>query len=182
MKINYEENSIKNIDSFKNLYVDSFPEDERRDFDKLINLLKDESNVFSVKSVFIGREFAGFLSYWEWKDVRYIEHFAIEPSMRGGGVGKKVLMDFLQSASSPVILEVEPPYDDISKRRIDFYKRCGFCLHEDVFYEQPPYDASKNSLKLLLMTSNNFPIGQNEEVILRIKSEVYNCNTDNSKE
>ncbi len=55
----------------------------------------------------------------------YIEHFAIDPSLRNGGYGKRVLEvdELKKQLKGPIVLEVEEPNDEMSTRRIHFYKR-----------------------------------------------------------
>ena len=54
--------------------------------------------------------------------------------------------------SKPVVLEVEKPEDDFSRRRIGFYERLGLKLWPDCHYIQPPYDDKKKPMELLLMS------------------------------
>ena len=175
MITNYLEISPDNpvISKIEQLYLDSFPADERREFDAVKRLLGDPDSAFKIVAAMNGDDFVGFFGYWEWNDMRYIEHFAVDPQKRGGGIGKKMLADFAALAKSPIILEVEPPLTDIAARRIGFYKRCGYMLHDNIKYVQPPYDPSKQSLDLYLMTKGEIELSENSEFIKRIKKEVY---------
>ena len=67
----------------------------------------------------------GILLYWEGPGFRYVEHFAIAPELRDGGAGARALAEFT-GQGIPVILEIDPPVDEISIRRQHFYERCGF--------------------------------------------------------
>ena len=161
------------ISKVEQLYIDSFPEDERREFDAVCRLLDDPGTAFRIIAAVDGSDFVGFFGYWEWDDMRYIEHFAVDPEKRGGGIGQKMLADFFGLAVSPVILEVEPPFDEMAARRIGFYQRCGYTLHDDIKYVQPPYDSSKQPLDLYLMTKGEIKLDENCEFVKRIKKEVY---------
>ena len=97
-------------------------------------------------------EFIGFLTSWEWNDFRYGEHFAISPEMRCGGIGGNALRWFLASDSRPLVIEVEPPTDEMACRRIGFYERNGLRLWNDVEYVQPPYSPDRHAIELKLMT------------------------------
>ena len=68
-----------------------------------------------------------------------------------------------------IILEVERPEDEMSIRRIEFYKRCGFslCLQD---YIQPPYRKGGNNLPLYLMFSGTASI---DEQYPEIRDEIY---------
>ena len=54
------------------------------------------------------------------------------------------MKQFLVFCGTPVVLEVEMPTDEMSKRRIGFYERLGFELDNQV-YHQPPY-AQRNHI------------------------------------
>ena len=58
----------------------------------------------------------------------YGEHFAVDPDERGGGYGGKALRLLCEELQTPVVLEVELPFDEMSRRRIGFYQRSGFTL------------------------------------------------------
>lgn len=96
----------------------------------------------------------GLLTYWDFTDFVYIEHFAIHESMRNGGYGGQSLKVFLQQETRPVVLEVEMPRvkGDITHRRIAFYRRQGFSLRRMV-YKQPPYRKGDPWLPMKLMSN-----------------------------
>ncbi|MEG2218558.1 MAG: GNAT family N-acetyltransferase [Muribaculaceae bacterium] len=175
MVTNYIEISSKNaiINKIEQLYVNSFPKDERRDFNLVKDILSTPDSHFKIIAALNDNIFLGFISYWEWCDMRYIEHFAIEPTLRGGGIGQDMIIYFAKMAQSPIILEVEPAINELAMRRIGFYKRCGYTLWNDVKYFQPPYDNSKESLELKIMTLGEIQIDENSEFITRIKKYVY---------
>ncbi len=52
-----------------------------------------------------------------------------------------------------MLIEVEKPTDDESRRRISFYEKNGFRLREDINYVQPPYSPEQSGVEItLLMT------------------------------
>ncbi len=109
------------------LYRASFPDYEQRLFDAHAAVLADSDYCFC--HIMEGEDFVGLIAYWQNDDFAYIEHFAIEPERRGGGLGKRVLQLLMQGlASCPIILEIDPPEDEISQRRQGFYERLGFVL------------------------------------------------------
>ena len=65
----------KNLSKIKKIYENSFPVDERRDFDKLIDLIKDVR--FQLRGVFVDDDLVGFISLWDFSEFMYVEHFAI---------------------------------------------------------------------------------------------------------
>ena len=177
--IKLKENNCKDgfLDKIKNLYEASFPIDERRDFQDIIKLLDDKKSPFDVIAFTEDGEFSGFLSFWKWDDMRYFEHFAVEQSMRNGGRGAKYLCQSIADDSTPVILEVEPPVDEMARRRIGFYERNGLRLWNDLYYLQPAYGEGRSPLELKLMTAGEISFsGEDDEKILRIKRVVYGQN------
>lgn len=157
----------------RSVYEYSFPADERRNFDKVEELLKKD-NAFRLALIEKDRMPVGLFAYWQWADWRYVEHFAVDRICRGGGIGAEILQSFIRMTDTPVVLEVEHPDNDICIRRIRFYERQGFVLHPEFDYVQPPYDVTKNSLPLYLMTYK-MPDFSNccFEIEKRLHTQVY---------
>lgn len=132
-----------------NLYKKSFPPEERRQLrtqKKIMNNPLYHFEIITDKGNFIG-----FILWWGFKDVRYIEHLATSPGLRGKGYGLRVLQNFIPKSDIPVLLEVEHPTSEINKRRIGFYQRIGFALNEHP-YKHPPYKKGGDYVSLMLMT------------------------------
>ena len=134
------------LDLIERTYTESFPEVERRDFSLVRNLVRDESR---------------FIVY------TYVEHFAIDPAARNGGIGAEAMKQFLVFCGTPVVLEVEMPTDEMSKRRIGFYERLSFKLDNQV-YHQPPYREGGEWLEMRLMTYGDVDLEYSFE-------QVKNC-------
>lgn len=120
------------------LYEDSFPPEERRPWDALASLPDN----FSVYGITCGGTVTGLITLWRFEgEMVYIEHFAVDPAMRGSGIGKSVLAAVRRMASPlPVILEVEPEGSTPeAARRLGFYRRNGFIDFPEFNYIQPPY-------------------------------------------
>ena len=86
----------------------AFPSDERRD-DEQQRAYTDGNDKFRCLLI---REFdkpIGLLTYWDFVDFVYVEHFAIDESLRGNGLGEQAMRTFLQDMDRPVVLEVETP-------------------------------------------------------------------------
>lgn len=58
----------------------------------------------------------GLLLYWEAEDFRYVEHFCVRPELRGRRYGAKALEELGRDGKT-VVLEIDPPVDDIARRR-----------------------------------------------------------------
>lgn len=153
------------------LYTDAFPDDERRTDEGFLDIL-DSDGRFYCYAVLNGGSFVGLITLWKLSDFYYCEHFAIDPASRNGGIGGKILQQVLKEGFAPLLCEVEPPDDETTLRRVGFYQRHGFVLHEDVDYLQPPYSAEKRSLPMRLMTFG-FPEGKVKGVVKELKEVVY---------
>ena len=165
-------NDILKLTKVKKIYENSFPVNERRDFIKLITLLSDIK--FQLLAITFENEVVGMLSKWDFDSFIYIEHFAIASDFRGNGMGSYILQNLLQDEIRQIVLEVELPDDEISLKRIKFYEKFGFhCCQER--YIQPPYDKDKESVSMLLMTTQLIDSLQDFQYIKNILyHEVYN--------
>ena len=92
----------------------------------------------------------GLLTTWHFEDFIYIEHFAIDPTLRSQGYGSEALKAFIHEHGKPIVLEAEPPTDALSIRRIRFYERIGLTLY-DFPYMQPAYTEDSHPVELRLM-------------------------------
>ncbi len=160
------------IDCVKQIYLSSFPEEERRPWDDIIRLTDTVGGPFGFYLINCGNRPAGLLTAWSFPTFTYIEHLAILSSRRGSGIGAKVLKDFVRQQSVPVVLEVEPASTgELARRRIAFYDRCGFHAFPDFEYIQPPYTPSLPPVKLMLMaTSTDIDLA---EVAATLHKRVY---------
>ena len=95
---------------------------------------------------------------------------AVDPALRNGGYGSRVMQTLLRELKKPLILEVETPEDEMSKRRIGFYQRQGFEIC-DTGYVQPPYRKGGESLPMYLMVANKPQ--QNTLDLQTIKETIY---------
>lgn len=132
------------------LYKHSFPPQERRLLSTQRRIMNHPQYRFEL--VTDAGQLVGFILWWGFSDVRYIEHLATLPHLRGNGCGRRILDGFYAAADIPVLLEVEHPEDDISRRRIGFYERAGFHLNNGQPYSHPPYRKGGDYVPLMLMT------------------------------
>ena len=150
----------------RELYRVSIPYHERREEPSQERILKDDTYHFSL--VYDEDSFVGIVLYWEAEDYIYIEHICIRPEMRNHQYGRKTL-ELIKEKNKTVILEIDPPEDEISIRRKGFYERAGFVENPYEYY-QLPYHREDKECPLLIMT---YP-----EVISR---ELYDDFLDNLK-
>lgn len=158
------------IDDFEELFEimeRSFPIDEYRTKSGQKALF--ENKYYRVLGEKRGGKLVGFLAYWEFPDITYLEHLATCPECRNGGIGNELLNFVLSRADKPVCLEVEHPTDEITTRRVNYYKRIGFSLNLYP-YIQPPLSEGRAPVELYVMTLG----GEiNEEQYLKIKNTLY---------
>lgn len=147
----------------------SFPTDEYRTYDAQRALLDNPQYTIYVLPDSSSKSIMAFITVWQFEDFAYIEHFAVNPSYRNGGLGSNILHEINDLLMCQLCLEVELPETDFAKRRIAFYKRNGFFVN-DYPYIQPPYSKDKNPLPLLIMTSND---GISKDRFEMMKERVY---------
>lgn len=161
------------LDQIEQTYVDSFPEVERRNFTLVRNLI-DAHPLFTMVALFHANMYVGFISYWEFENFRYIEHFAIDSSARNGGYGGSALRGLLVQNEKPVVLEVEIPTDEWSCRRITFYERLGFTLNDQRYYQPSYHDVQESPLEMRLMSWGNLQLAHSfRQVVKQIHEQVY---------
>ena len=161
-------NPVKTTDTsyafVENLLHESFPEEERRD-DDMQRYNTDNNPLFTAYLITDDAENIGKLSGF-----LYVEHLATSPGVRNKGYGKMIMQALLNNfPDSKIVLEVELPEDEFSKRRIGFYERNGFTLCEKP-YMQPPYRKSGSPIPMYIMFSGTDSI---DGMFDTITSEIY---------
>lgn len=131
------------------LYEASFPRHEQRLPDEQRAVLSHPEYHFT--QLFDGAEFVGLLLYWEAEDFRYVEHFCVRPELRGRRYGAKAL-EVLGRDGKTVVLEIDPPVDEIARRRQGFYQRCGFAVNPYP-HVHPPYRPEYPGHELVVLSS-----------------------------
>ena len=128
------------------LYNESFPEYERRRISSHSRASEDAT--FHTYIAVDNGNLLGLLFYWNYDKKIYIEHLAVNPTMRGKSIGSNIMKEFIaENKGATIILEIDPPVDDISKRRLSFYEKLGFRDTKQT-YRHPSY--SKNGQPHLL--------------------------------
>ena len=138
----------------EDLMNSAFPEPERRD-NKAQRETTDNNPLFTSNLITDELEdgttiHVGFVTTWSFGDFNYVEHFATSPNVRNQGYGKKVMNTLLEQLPGLTVLEVEEPTDELTKRRVGFYERCGFHLC-DLNYIQPAYRPNGECIPLKIM-------------------------------
>lgn len=136
--------------SFEKLYASSFPIFEQRtqtQQDAAFGCERYNLTGYEDNGVFIG-----FISYWEFDDYIYIEHFAVDTDSRGKGYGSKILQSFVEATDKIVLLEIDPVTDEISEARLRFYLKCGF-KENPYRHLHPAYRNEYRAHRLTVLTT-----------------------------
>ena len=157
----------------KDLFESAFPDDERPPFTELKHRDKDKFH-FLVATIDDGEEPIGILTYWDFEEMIYIEHFAIDEELRNQGLGKAVFLNFISQQKKQIILEVERPHDETSEHRIEFYASMGLFQNPQE-YLQPPYRKGKKTVPMIVMSKYELDDEEFDEIREIIYREVYKC-------
>ena len=162
----------------RNLYIKSFPPEERRGWNDIKKLISQGDSPYNIKVIEQNETFVGFISWWKFDEFCYIEHFAIDEQLRGAGIGSSALKAFAEE-SCAIVLEVElPDSNEMAKRRIGFYQRNGFIAHEGFNYIQPSYGEGLPSVPMMLMSANGVETQDLVLVAKTIHRFVYGVKND----
>lgn len=132
--------------TFHALYSVSFPIFEQRTVSQQDYAFGCEN--YHLNVYYENETLIGFISYWEFNDYIYVEHFTINDQIRGKGHGSRILHTFIQSSSKTILLEIAPVTNEVAKARLRFYERCGFVQnpyahkHPSCRTEYQPHDLS----------------------------------------
>lgn len=151
-RITSSKDNLQQIQKVQEIYENSFPENERRDFAQLLEIV-DKQDVELIVAT-DNEAVVGFYTIWDLGSFCFLEHFAVNENIRGKGYGKKIAAHIFSHNEKPTIFEVEPPVDEISKKRVLFYNNFGFTLYADFPYRQPSYDGVKPTIPMMLMAKN----------------------------
>ena len=131
------------------LMEESFPIDERRTREGQRQLLLNPYyRLYGIRREGGMRAFA---AVWKLPELMFVEHLAVDPLLRNAGTGAALLEWVCGLREKPVVLEVEPPADTLTARRIGFYKRNGFSLNA-YYYVQPALSEAGGEIPLLLIS------------------------------
>ena len=147
----YELLKLEEFDRLYQILSNNFPTKEIKEY----NYMKDtfHAGLYQVLTLKDNDQIVGIMSFYQHDDFRFIDYFAIDGSLKGKGMGSKMLQYFINLDDKMVILEVEHPEDEQSKRRIAFYQRNGLYLNNQFEYFVPPVRNLKHRLYFHLMSS-----------------------------
>ncbi len=152
-KINYSDINSRLANKVWELYTTSFPVEEQRPYLQHKKAMLD-SRFYPYVYTSDHSELLAICFYWDFVDFKYLEHFAVNPNYRNQGIGSKIIKAFSQE-EQPIILEIEPPIDAISKQRLRFYERCLF-RQTNYTFQQLKYRKENDDVLLELLCNKNF--------------------------
>lgn len=156
------------FDKIFKLMEESFPKEEYRGYQEQKKLLyRPEYSIITKKDN--ESNLLGFISSWEIDKFIFIEHFAVNSSMRGKGIGSEMLKDFIKNSTHSIILEVELPNNEMSIRRIKFYEKLGFVLNYFKYHQMP----LRKHCKPIEMYIMSYPKALTPEDFENIKNSIY---------
>ncbi len=137
------------------IYEQSFPLCEQRPLAEHLRALGDPA--FHYHLLVEQGRLVGLLSWWDWENdegqrFRFGEHFAIAPEKRGGGYGSQALKLLQGDGSRLLLLEIDPPQDEVSRRRERFYLSNGMCPNYDYDHVHPSFRPTTEPHRLFLMS------------------------------
>jgi GNAT superfamily N-acetyltransferase len=156
------------------IYKQSFPEAERDPLDDIAANLRNadpDVELTRLRALIEQDEVVGFTLFASYKDyyLGYLKFIAVRADIRGKGYGPILLQDAIQQLRADgrratgwpylgLVLEVERPETAESEadrrlreRRIQFYRRNGALMFDDVDYVAPPVAPGQPSLPFHLM-------------------------------
>ena len=170
--------------AFRDCFEASFPESERRPPESLKDKIEHEDRFHcevALQTEPDRQRFLGLLCWWQFDGFCYVEYLAVSERLRGQGRGGKIIRALQAAVQQPVVLEVEPPADDITRRRVGFYQRQDFRLLPDD-YMQPSYGIVPG-LPLRLMLWKDLPAEWGVQDLIRtLHREVYGVNDRHSSD
>ncbi len=154
----------------ENLYQQSFPAEERRPWELIVKpAKKDAPKLFAILA---DGHIAGLMTLWIFDRFAYIEHIAVNPVLRGKGIGSEAIRLLADKVGmKPIVVEIEPPTDakPDTQRRRDFYSALGFkTIATD--YVQPPYGEGLPAVAMHLLATAILPP---VSTAATLHSEVY---------
>ena len=140
--------SAEDILAIQALYERSFPANERRPLEPL---LEDETGHARVLSICREGEFCGFLCLLEANGLVHIIYFAVEEGRRGRGIGSGALAEMRRrNPGKRILVDIEQvcagaDNNEQRQRRKEFYLRNG--------YDESPVEYAWRGTRYIVMSS-----------------------------
>ena len=108
------------------LYARAFPWHEQRESEAKRQALSHPR--YALEAWFDEGVFVGLSGCWQFAGYGYIEHLAIDDTLRSRGYGKQLLAQILTRVPL-TILEIDPLTSEVAHKRLRFYETMGFCAN-----------------------------------------------------
>jgi GNAT superfamily N-acetyltransferase len=161
---------IKDYNSFEfkqsiDIYESSFPFNETRPFEDIVNMLRNDKNYHLIVSLNNNSVIGISLMYiFRSLNIGLLDYMAISPSYRGQGLGKEIFNFTFEKLCSIItngiglLIEIQKENNlldhqemTIRKNRIGFYNKLGAKLLDKVNYLLPPIYPSNKEEEMYLM-------------------------------
>ena len=119
--MNIERMQPADFDAVYRLLTQSFPATERRGAAGQRALFSDSAYCVDILRAPDGGVQA-LIASWDFDDFVFLEHFAVDPACRSGGIGGQMLDAMLARCGKRACLEAELPETELAARRIGFYE------------------------------------------------------------
>ena len=156
----------------QDLFESAFPDEERPSFEDVEE--REQQNFHFEVITLDDDEAIGLLTYWDFDEFVYVEHFAIDEEYRGRGLGRAAFLEFMSQHTDQMVLEIELPGNDSSDCRMEFYTDMGLFANPQEYW-QPSYHKS-NELALRMIIMSKYELDDDDFDAMRsiLYKEVYN--------
>ena len=162
-----EQLKYSDFDTIYKIMEKSFPLTEFRPQKEQEKLF--ENKYYSVLGIKENNVPIAIAAIWSFENFTFIEHLATLPEYRNKGLGTQMLHEIISKADKTVCLEVEPPIDELTHRRVRFYER-NRLFFNSYPYIQPSISKGREPIPLFIMTSK----GEiDEQKFIEIKNTLY---------
>lgn len=156
------------FDDVFSLMQKSFPKNEYRTYENQKKLLKNPH--YKITPYFgSGSELLAFAAVWKFDFFKFVEHIAVSENCRGMGIGSKIMRDIIEKSDTDIVLEIEPPIDEMTAKRLRFYEKLGFKCN-DFKYFQLPLNKNDKPIPLKILS---YPQTLDATKFEKIKEIIY---------
>jgi GNAT superfamily N-acetyltransferase len=158
MILEYDSINREQQEQFKNIYLNSFPANELRPLEQLLNDLN--AGNYSIYLYLTDEKVEALACMYAPKNhtLTLLDYFAVVAEQRGKGIGSiffRSLVEIISGLNKTLILEVEDPAygdDSIQKsKRIKFYQKNGAVLITNYNYILPDLDGLGQGTQMKIM-------------------------------
>ena len=158
---------------FISLLEQAFPPYERRARGGQLALM--DNSLYRIRTLQEDGKLLGFMAVWMLEGMIFLEHFAVDERFRSKEIGGRMLDELKEEAEKSekqLILEAELPVDELTRRRIAFYRRHGMSVNEYLYY-QMPLRACDGKTQMHLLSSSQLSEAQFRTAQQEIYRHVY---------